>query len=546
LLYEDLMSEPGDNPFAVKQTPPANNLTINILAVWLLNLVPGIGLGVLYVGRLRALPLLFVIWTLECMFFRNMQFHLSWVYFGLSAIGTLWAIANSVKSAELEDDDEVDRQFRAAVGQMSGGATIPGADADDVRLSLHSKSPDFDIDAGEPIPATYDGANSSLHTALPSFERKIKEAEMRLAEHRMNATNDDEDLADARGRDADEQRDSPAPISMPRAEKPFVGSASAAEEAAMFGPDPFADETAAAAALGQAVPWQGANDVAPSMPMQPALRTSAAEEAAMFGPDPFADETAAAAALAQAVPWQGANEVAPLMPAQPELRTQELPSSPVPQRYGNVGSPAVSSSTSNLGSGPVPAKSGNVVSPILSSVAANSSEPELSPMFDKDFAAETANLLAQADAVAFNSLGDNMMSSASQSADDAAGKASAFIDALGSAVQNTGSDPNAELGKIHALGEVHELGAVPANAASSIEFTMPSYTVSDLSGSLGSVDSFTNSSAPTFIDTIVGAAGQASNSASTSGSTPDKKLCPKCGADLQGQFSFCLSCLSPL
>jgi hypothetical protein len=110
----------------------------------------------------------------------------------------------------------------------------------------------------------------------------------------------------------------------------------------------------------------------------------------------------------------------------------------------------------------------------------------------------------------------------------------AKIDALAAnagAVQLNGPSP--EFTSIPGLGEIHDLGVHGCESSLGVVPTLPSLTGDPLSGSLVSA---------------VASGKQSQSGPATAGgaeSAPAAK-CPKCGADLHGQFSFCLSCLSPL
>jgi hypothetical protein len=146
---------------------------------------------------------------------------------------------------------------------------------------------------------------------------------------------------------------------------------------------------------------------------------------------------------------------------------------------------------------------------VANPVAPNEEKIAVSPLLDASFYAATDNILNQADSLAF---------------------AEANKDSV------LGSIQAADISTNNFTGDL-SLGAVPKPTDS-----MPSYSVSDVLSNagkigfeLGSVDH----PAASGISSAEAAAATASPAA-------DEKRCPKCGADLHGQFAFCLGCLSPL
>jgi hypothetical protein len=93
--------------------------------------------------------------------------------------------------------------------------------------------------------------------------------------------------------------------------------------------------------------------------------------------------------------------------------------------------------------------------------------------------------------------------------------------------------PSPEFTPVPGLGETYDLGVHGFESSLGVVPTLPSLSGDSLSGSPSSAMASTEQSQISFA--TPGGAGAAQSA-----------KCPKCGADLNGQFSFCLSCLSPL
>lgn len=148
------------------QLPATNNMPLSqkIALVWLLNMVPGLGLGLLYAGGSRTLPLLFFAWVLQAFVPGGMAIFPC--FFAFSILGTLLIIAREgtrkdVRSrrfdAQLRLDGKADNDFSPEEGEE-----------DDTRFALTS-------------------LKEKVRLAEEHYKDKVARAEQRLKELRARA-----------------------------------------------------------------------------------------------------------------------------------------------------------------------------------------------------------------------------------------------------------------------------------------------------------------------------------------------------------------------
>ncbi len=127
----------------------------SILYVWILNLLlPGVGLGTMYAGGSACLPILIAAWVYQ-LFALNLHVAIQ-CYIFLSVVGTFWAIANNVRFEERQ---------RQALKALQSKADLRLSSEDSVTTSAEE-----------------------IH-ALDTLERKVRQAEKILAQHREEELN---------------------------------------------------------------------------------------------------------------------------------------------------------------------------------------------------------------------------------------------------------------------------------------------------------------------------------------------------------------------
>lgn len=194
-----------DNDASFQGAAPLAEIQRSVAAVWLLNLVPFLGLGFLSATGVRGLPILFFVWLAEIAWFKSSA--MVPLYFLLSVLGTFIVV---VRKRKMTVDDLLRplQDEPAITDPISSRDRQPDQqESDSIRSDLHKDSSEF---------------------ALSSFDQKLKTAERQLA---------------ARSNDDDEDDEAPS----------FTGAKpESASEAAVFGPDPFPDEVAAPVTAAQA------------------------------------------------------------------------------------------------------------------------------------------------------------------------------------------------------------------------------------------------------------------------------------------------------
>lgn len=143
------------------QFPPANNMPLSqkIALVWLLNMVPGLGLGLLYAGGSRTLPLLFFAWLLQAFVPGGMAIFPC--FFAFSILGTLLIIAREGMKKDVRSRRS-DAQPRLDWKADNDSAPEEGEE-DDTRFALTS-------------------LKEKVRLAEEQYKDKVDRAEQRLKE----------------------------------------------------------------------------------------------------------------------------------------------------------------------------------------------------------------------------------------------------------------------------------------------------------------------------------------------------------------------------
>jgi hypothetical protein len=263
----------------------------------------------------------------------------------------------------------------------------------------------------------------------------------------------------------------------------------------------------------------------PQTPQFAGWQSASKEEADIFGPDPFPPQSPA---------------------AQPQTLSTSSPQTPV------------------LSAAPPPATTGSA-NPSTSSEVPLTEEETIatSPMLDAQFYRATDNLVNQLTASAFQMVQSDPIGEAAQQADQLTASFSA--ENASAAAGLLDSTEQAQTGKL-----------LDSNSAASPNTAQPAAATNAIPPVLDTNVFVPDVGLPEHLDPLVSAPGmpslgaglgfQFSNQALGTGSPSQTSVaqpqtlsngkdepqsekpavCPKCGADLHGQFSFCLSCLAIL
>jgi hypothetical protein len=290
-------------------------------------------------------------------------------------------------------------------------------------------------------------------------------------------------------------------------------------------------------------------------------QSESAEEVAIFGQDPFASEAPGPATTTGQT--GGAGSVSGMTPGQ-AVGDQLGVAADISTIYG-----ANSSTTDSAQTDSQPGADLRVAaqppSPDLSTITT-------SPMFDPDFAARTAKVLDSIDSMAFETVNQDSAGQAALQADQLTAAFSAenatasagLLDqgeqsSVGSLINNPPVvAPQPEV-PLPIPAPVPVLAGAPPLPNPGVQSAPVSSSVPSPGGlfgtipGLGSLPGYDNSNLLAGLGTVPGspASNAASNAADTKGESgketaQKRSVCPKCGADLNGQFSFCLSCLAIL
>jgi hypothetical protein len=417
-----------------------------VAVVWVLNLVPFLGLGFLYAARLRGLPVLFFLWMAELAWFKGGA--IVPLYFILSVLGTFVVV--------------IDRR-KLTVDEMLRPLQDEPATTDDTNLANEGAEQRRDRLLTD---TTIDPGGDHSDFALSSFDRKLQAAEKQLAARPQNNDQDDYDVqaglaAAAPSRSAVDPTVSAKAVS-PDPTGQFVGSQSeSAAEAAVFGPDPFAGNVVRAAG-------------------DPANTTSSSGSITV---------PAAATGSSSATGFESSLEQ-PIQNAQPQSVVSAEQTAYAAVRADTMGDAAKSADQ------------------VTSQFAAENAGAT-ADFLDTSAQAEAANLIQP---------------------DPNSAKMDALAAIAGAVQVNI---PSPEFTPSPGLGEIPGLGVYGFESSLGVVPTLPPLTGDPLSSSLVS-------------EVASGEQSQFGSATAGGAEAAPAAKCPKCGADLHGQFSFCLSCLSPL
>jgi hypothetical protein len=494
-------------------------------AVLILNLIPYLGLGFLFASGRGGVVFMLLIWLYEFVF-RNQEIRVP-IYVFLSIFGI--AVVLVKNATEIE---------RAA--QMSRATTNPG----------------YDSTSGVHRPST--SIEGLLHDeagfALSSFDDKVKRAENQLVQNRIEKANN-EDLSDDDLQIVNDSVDRYIKNDEARHRTPdeHVSLMQQMEQNRKRANDHhLSDDQLKVERQMLADNISRANS---GQPVQDAQRGERAEIANQINPSGIsADEISARQQLADHInktgklyeikdgTTSGAAEIASLLaPAAPD------PATVSPSEQSRAQATEIEITT------PSAPEQVDMTAPQITVLAPESIAT--SSMLDARFAASTAKVVNDLDAVAFKEVRSDSISEATRLADLATSSFSAesaaasaksldakeaqdtgkLIDANAGApsvpsVESTAAAPEVGLSDHH----LHSLGSVPQLGLGSV----PGFENSNLSFNFGTTTGLAPS-APALDN-------DAAAVPATAGSGQKPAVCPKCGADLNGQFSFCLSCLAVL
>ena len=162
--------------------PNANSNEPNIKLVWLLNLIPYLGLGYLYAVGLKGFKVMLFFWIFELMFGSPM--HLIWIYFILSVLGSAHIInkdrSTAIKLRQVDFNKEID--------SVEPGTQIPMGESSQYSLSTLEMKARKAEQALKRLNANEDAKSKS---ATETFEYKALAAEKTL-QARDSQSNDAE------------------------------------------------------------------------------------------------------------------------------------------------------------------------------------------------------------------------------------------------------------------------------------------------------------------------------------------------------------------
>ncbi len=169
--------------------PNANANEPNIKLVWLLNLIPYLGVGYLYAVGLKGFKVMLFFWIFELMFGSPM--HLIWIYFILSVLGSAHIInkdrSTAIKLRQVDFNKEID--------SVEPGTQIPMGESSQYSLStLEMKA----RKAEQVLKRLYGNEDAKSESATETFEYKALAAEKTLQAR-------DSQSKDAESNDAESQ-----------------------------------------------------------------------------------------------------------------------------------------------------------------------------------------------------------------------------------------------------------------------------------------------------------------------------------------------------
>ncbi len=513
-----------------------NSFFRNLGMVWLLNaMIPYVGVGVMSAsGSGLCLPPLVMCWILEAKYPHSFPW-LS-MYFFYSIVGTIIVAIrymNDLSRAESalgkrsahQPDSSIepgasypaaaspDSSFDSSAPYSSANQTLlPDANAPFARVNLGQ----IHSDAQEPTPlrASLHHSESSSHihfgdssSALPTLEAKLRRAEREMSQNANrdswpdDAPSDNLEVEPSRV-DSSAQLSSPAPHST-LSFQPVSENVAEVSNLKSLGDDQIGlgpgTESGAATDCG----GNGAIEAKPVSPEPVVAATQLPSEFSLLDRKIF-DSNQAIVDGAESQAFQQVNA------ANIDAVEADADSSTAAFAQGNVDSAAglLNADVSSIG---LSAESLNAASLNAESLnAANLNRADSSK----------AELSSSSSVTASRSSGSAPAESAHVFG-QSAGASSVGVD------HGLGID-HAELGSLPTVGSSGGLGELPGQY-----------------GSLPETPGFTAYVVPGFdMSTIAGFGGSSSTTAPAGSGSATK--CPKCGAEQEGQFSFCMKCLTPL